>query len=284
MSSMSSMSSPFSFDVLQCLSLNGQIGSPNDDRVGAHPLRGWVVDGATDLGEPGLLGDQGGAAWLATQASLGFARTEAADVRTVCADMFAHVASRFDAERRRDVTAPWELPKAAFAVVQLVGDRLDIAWGADCPVLLWSGGTATWCTGAPDTSVEAADAAALGIGQGGAPHITGAVLADRRAQRMQADHAALSPDPDASARITRYNSLPVVAGDEVLVMSDGFSALVSDYRRYTGETLMAAVRQRGLAALVEEIREIERGDASCARYPRFKVSDDATALWLRVSG
>ena len=34
----------------------------------------------------------------------------------------------------------------------------------------------------------------------------------------------------------------------------------------------------------EELRAIEQGDAACTRFPRFKTSDDATALWLRIGG
>ena len=39
----------------------------------------------------------------------------------------------------------------------------------------------------------------------------------------------------------------------------------------------------GLAALGEELRAIEAGDAGGDRRPRFKKSDDATALLLRVA-
>ena len=38
----------------------------------------------------------------------------------------------------------------------------------------------------------------------------------------------------------------------------------------------------GLGPLAEELRGIEQDDAACLRYPRFKASDDASAIWLRV--
>ena len=45
---------------------------------------------------------------------------------------------------------------------------------------------------------------------------------------------------------------------------------------------MAAARDKGLAALGEELRAIEDGDAAAAKnFARFKKSDDATALLLR---
>ncbi|MQY42683.1 hypothetical protein GG681_08505 [Epibacterium sp. SM1969] len=272
------------FEILQSISLNGQVSRPNDDRLGATPRRAWVVDGATDLGEPGLLGNQGGASWLSSTASLGFAMSQATDVRRACSDMFAYVSQRFEAERTRDVSARWELPKAAFAVAELGAQQLEVAWAADCPVLLCRTGDMRWCTGTPDTSREKEDAAALGIGDGAAVALTGNILQDRRAQRMQIDHEALSPDPEAAAKTTRYATFDVQIGDELLIMSDGFCALVSDYNRYDASSLWAEIKTRGLTGLAQELREIERKDAECRNFPRFKVSDDATAIWLKICG
>lgn len=270
------------FEILQSLSLNGDITRPNDDRFGATSQRAWVVDGATDLGDPGLLGNQGGAAWLSSTASLGFAISDATDLRVACADMFAFVQARFERERKRELRARWELPKAAFAAAELGEDRLHVAWAADCPILLHRADGPIWCTGAPDTSGEVADAAALGIGHGAAPVLAGEVLEDRRAQRMRADHAALSPDPEAVARITQYDSFAIEPGDELLLMSDGFSALVSDYGRYDTAGFWAEIKTRGLMELAQELRDIEREDKACSHFPRFKVSDDATAIWLKI--
>jgi hypothetical protein len=46
--------------------------------------------------------------------------------------------------------------------------------------------------------------------------------------------------------------------------------------------LMEKAASRGLAALGEELREIEDADPQGHKHPRFKKSDDATALLLRL--
>jgi len=46
---------------------------------------------------------------------------------------------------------------------------------------------------------------------------------------------------------------------------------------------MAAAMDKGLAVLGEELRAIEAGDAGGDRFPRFKKSDDATALLIEVT-
>jgi len=77
--------------------------------------------------------------------------------------------------------------------------------------------------------------------------------------------------------------VPAAPGDDVLLMSDGFAALVDSYAALDAEELMATLATRGLVELAFELRAIEAGDPACARFPRFKRSDDASALWLHVA-
>ncbi|VXC45146.1 hypothetical protein [Sphingomonas sp. 8AM] len=271
-------------DLIQSLSLCGDLSTPNDDRAGSGARHAWVIDGATDLSAPGLLGAQGGAAWLAATAAAAFAMAAADDLRGTCAQVFAAVEARYAAERQREPEGAWEWPRASFAAVQLVDDTLEVAWAADCAVLHASGPTVAWCTPAPDRARESAQAAALGAGVGATKLRTPAVLADRRAARSLPGQRVLGVDAGESAGAMEMVRMAVEPGDDLLLMSDGMAALVDSYAAYDAAGLVAAMRSRGLAALGGELRAIERSDATCTRYPRFKSSDDATALWVRVGG
>ena len=69
-----------------------------------------------------------------------------------------------------------------------------------------------------------------------------------------------------------------------LLCSDGFSALVNDYGRYTAASLLQAACSHGLQSLIDELRQRETSvDPEAVKYPRFKQSDDATALLLSWS-
>ncbi|MEH3038742.1 MAG: hypothetical protein PGN21_01530 [Sphingomonas paucimobilis] len=272
------------FDLIQSLSLCGDPQVPNDDRAGSTARRAWVIDGATDLGPPGLLGEQGGAAWLAATADAAFATADAPTLPDVCAHVCKRVEARYAAEARRAPEGLWELPRASFAAIQIDGARIDLGWASDCSVLhLTAAGTA-WRTPAPSRARESAQAAALGPGIGAISLRTNAVLQDRRRSRSRPGQRVLSVDSAATMAILSYASFDVSVGDELLLMSDGMVALVDSYERHDPHGLFAAVRAHGLAALGAELRAIEQEDAACLRYPRFKISDDATALWLRIGG
>ena len=271
-------------DLIQSLSLCGDAATPNDDRAGAGARHAWVIDGATDLSPPGLVGAQGGAAWLAATADAAFAAACADDLRGTCAQVFDTVEARFAAARRRPAEGAWEWPCAAFAAVQLVGDELQVAWASDCAVLHHGGHGVAWRTPAADRARESAAAQALGPGTGAGKLRSPAVLADRRAARARPGQRVLGVTSTASAAATTYATVAVAAGDSLLLMSDGFAALVDAYGAHDAAGLFAAVRADGLAALGQELRAIERADAACVRFARFKASDDATALWVRVAG
>jgi hypothetical protein len=267
-------------NLIQSISLNGKTSVPNDDRAGCGEAHAWVIDGATDLGPPGLVGARGGAAWLAATADQAFAEASG-PLAGICAGVFDTVAARFERDRQREAIADWELPTASLAAVALEGERLACAWLEDCTVIHRSAAGVAYLTPAPDRISERAEAEALGPGATATDLRSEAVLTDRRTARER-PRAVLSIDAVATQAAVQYVCAAVAPGDDILLMTDGFAALIETYEAYDKDSLMQALAERGLAALAAELRGIESDDAGCLRYPRFKVSDDATAIWVRV--
>jgi len=90
-----------------------------------------------------------------------------------------------------------------------------------------------------------------------------------------------SPDVKAAAHASR-RVIKIAPGSDLLLVTDGFLALASDYGAYSADSLMAAALTTGLKTLGEELRAIEDSDSGGDKFPRFKKSDDATALLLRL--
>ncbi|MGR3468486.1 MAG: hypothetical protein ACU0CI_11475 [Shimia sp.] len=271
------------FEVIESVTLAGRHDRPNEDRAGATAWMAWVIDGATDLVPPGLMGAQGGAVWLAETFDGALRAAPDAPLSDLCAEAFDRVEARYHSDRTRAPEAFWEVPRAAFAAVRLTDTGGEVAWAADSPVLLIGSQGPRWLTPKPDTAQERSAAQALGEGTGAAPRLTGAALADRRARRAGDPDGALSALAERSRAATRYADVAIAPGDEIVLMSDGVSALISDYGAQTAESFADAVRDGGLIPLLHHLRAIEAEDAACTRFPRFKVSDDATALWVRVA-
>jgi len=265
------------FDLLQSISIAGDAAGANDDRLGCSDRTAWIIDGATDFGPPGLLGARGGAAWIAMEADAAFAGAEDGDVRSICRHVFGRLAARFALARTRPPRSRWELPSAAFLLARIDGQGLELGWLADCRALIRRG-DAVHAIGpnAAGKAAERADAAQFAA----VDHA--AMIEHLRSRRERPDRRVLGVEP-AMAEHVETAQVAAAAGDELLMMTDGFAALIDDYAAMTPDRLMEAVAMRGLGSLADELRAIEQADPDGKRFPRYKMSDDASALWLRIA-
>ena len=279
------------FEVLDTLSIPGDALKPNDDAF-AHIERAAVVlDGATNLGEP-LLPGESDAAWLAHFG----ARRLVAHLRdgespTDALRYALHDAkTSFEALRRREPQAAWEVPYASMALAAETEGGFDFLWFGDCAALLQRAGGEPEVLGhvfaAKEREAKGAARAASELKR--APVADGSLapylplLRSERNRMNSGKRWAFSPDPRAAEHVHKAR-IVAERGSHLLLASDGFLALVSDYAAYTPQSLLAKALEGGLGALGEELRAIEDADAEGHRFPRFKKSDDATAVLLRLA-
>ncbi|MBO1908512.1 hypothetical protein J4G37_26945, partial [Microvirga sp. 3-52] len=103
-----------------------------------------------------------------------------------------------------------------------------------------------------------------------------------RQRRSGIPAAILSFNPDAADRL-RHETAPCENDTAILLASDGFSALVDLYGAMDARAVMEAALISGLEPLVKLARKIEtEQDPDGRLYPRFKASDDTTAILLRA--
>ncbi len=69
---------------------------------------------------------------------------------------------------------------------------------------------------------------------------------------------------------------------EVLMMTDGFSAIEDKYAYIKENQLFDDAKEKGLKYLYNLIREIENKDPDGIQYPRLKQSDDASAVYIQL--
>ncbi len=163
----------------------------------------------------------------------------------------------------------------------------EAVWLGDCRAILAVDGRIETCgETAEGEAEERAWAAELGQGAAASAMLgSDTVMAALRASRDRFNTGegrwVLGLEPKAADHMK--SAVFKGALTEGLAMSDGFSALELKYRRYGAEALLAAASDKGLAALAGELRAIEEVEDPDGRaYPRFKRSDDATALLFRV--
>ncbi len=279
------------FAILETLSLPGNPYKTNDDAFGHVDNAAVVLDGATSLGDPLMPGDSD-AAWLAHFG----ARRLMAHVRDGDAPVdalryaLADAQKSFEALRRRPPAQAWEIPFASMAFAVEAPGGFDFLRFGDCAGLLARPGEAVEILGesfaakAHEARLAAKSAKEKGVAPAAADNLPEFLPMLRKARDRvnRGDHWLFSPDPRAADHVARQH-VAAPKGAMLLLASDGFLALATDYSAYTADSFFAKAVSGGLAALAEELRAIEEADADGRKFPRFKKSDDATAVLLRIA-
>jgi hypothetical protein len=279
------------FDVLDMLSLPGNPAKPNDDAFCHSETLAAVFDGATGLGEQ-LLPVDSDAAWIARRGAEGLILHEAPHLapREILSRAAFDAEKQFHELRLRAPAETYEIPFASMMFVSAHAGRMEALWFGDCAVLVKPPGVPARIVGdaLDKRAAEAARVAKLAAAKNLSPaagvnraEYLPALRAARNRMNTVEGSWAFSPD----ARCADHVQSAVFAAPRdtnMLLVSDGFLALASDYRRYDADTLLEAAASKGLRALYDELRAIENADPEGRKYPRFKKSDDATALLVKV--
>jgi len=277
--------------LLESLSLPGDTAKPNEDAFGQKDGAAVVIDGATMLGE-GLMPGASDAAWIAQfGARRLMAHLEAGDgARKALRAALADTQKSFKALRRHPPVDVWQTPCASMMLAVQAEAGVEFLWFGDCAALVKQGDAAVTVVGetldkrAAEAERARAAAREKGVSPAGAlnrPEFLDALRATRN--RINSGNTWLfSPEVRAASHVSR-RTINAAPGCVLLLASDGFLALASDYGAYSVDGLMAAAMDKGLAALGAQLRAIEAGDAGGDTFPRFKKSDDATALLLRFA-
>jgi len=278
-------------EVIEALSLPGDPAKPNEDAFAARANAAVVLDGATGLGEA-LLPGPSDAAWIAhfgarrLMAHLGEGEAPKQALRHALDD----AEKSFAGLRRRPPRQVYETPFASMMLVAQSPGGIEALWFGDCAALVARPGEAIEIVGdafdkrAREGKQVKLLAEAKGLAPAAGPS-RGEYLPHLRAARNKVGSKKggwlFAPDARAAGHVA-CKTVDAPAGTLVLLCTDGFLALASDYAVTDAAGLVAGARDKGLAALGEELRALEESDAGGHRFPRFKKSDDATALLLRL--
>ncbi|MDR3526820.1 MAG: protein phosphatase 2C domain-containing protein [Rhizomicrobium sp.] len=279
------------FEILDTLSLPGHAAKQNEDGFAAEAVAVAVLDGATPVAEP-LLPGRSDAAWLS---QFGARRLlshikAGGGARAALRHAMADAEHSFNGLRKRAPKERYELPYASLIFAVPTESGFDALWFGDCSALVERPDATVEVLGSAfdHRGAEAGEALRYSEASGLAP--VGALTRAAALPLFQASRAKVNlpggsylfgVEPQASEQVARAK-ITAPEGTLVLLCTDGFLALASDYGLYDSQSLLAAAVGKGLAALGAELRAVEEADAEGRQFPRFKKSDDATAVLARL--
>jgi len=270
-------------------SFSARAGHPSrlsEDWAGASPTVAVVLDGlSTPTGHETGCGH--GTPWFVDQLGPCLLDHASSPQRTL-ADSLARAITEVAAlhpECDLDSTAT---PSAAVAAARVLpsAERVEYLVLADTTVLLGRADKSepdAISDRRVDRFAQAEVEAALRAPIGSDEHrdaLTELVAAQRRLRNTPAGYWVAGADPRAAEQaLTGTAALADVT--DLALLTDGTSCIVTVFGELTDQQVLELLRHDGPETLINQVRAIELADPRGVRWPRFKTSDDATALYLR---
>lgn len=263
---------------------------PNEDTFAWLPQAAWVLDGVSGL-EPSVISGEAAPRWFVRRFSTALSRQM---IERPGLDTLALINSAI-----QDCISLWSKldvrnsvhPAATFAMVRLIDEKVELSTIGDCSIRYSTQVEDITVFG--DRSVEPFENRTLDrlrTLQKEHPTLPHDELVKRvRATQSNNRHYLNKPDgynaltlSPIAPRNLISQSLEVTERQDFLLTSDGFSRYTDVFAMSSEAQFFHATDTHGLAYLLRQIRSRETGDMECRLFPRMKVSDDATALHVRV--
>lgn len=281
-------------EVLEGLSMPGSLERENEDAMGATHFVAFVLDGVTGVGDGLLLPGKSDAAWVAHAARdllVEHGKDSGTDLAGLITKVATGITQRFEKERTRAPNARYELPWTTLSMIGVEPGRINIAFLGDSRALIETDDDEVHNIGPhPSRNVFEQRVAAKMLAARkeqslSVDTIRATVLDDLRRSRdtvnTEKGYWLLGADAAVGSHV-QVTSIPLTGPATALLATDGFYALVEDYRHYGDRELIANAQTLGLKILGRELRHVEDDDPVGERFPRMKKSDDATALLVRI--
>lgn len=277
----------FNYCFTRCDAISRAGGDANEDAIHMTQKFLVVIDGATDLTSSETYnGFASNAQWFSYKVKKYLSEHLQAETEPIMNILHDAVCTICPIQHNIN-------PTASIAVVRLVNDHLEYFLLGDCTIVLKrvSGGY----TIISDDTLTKFDNSVLDkmISIHNAQKITIKCARNFVGQDLQKNRAKANTQGgywvlDTEGTAIQHGKSGFISADdvsEVLVMSDGFSAVYLTYQIFKDyEALMEALvaHRISLNQLVDKMFMLQDADPDWITYPRFKFRDDASAIFASV--
>lgn len=277
--------------LLDSASFPGNAKKPNEDLIILENGLFAILDGATGLGRQIINDAESDASWFVKEFSKQVTRywIEQHDFSNALNLSISELEKLFYEISGDIKIEDYEIPSAGMAAV-IVEDGLIAGYrSGDCQVYLSNAQGVNSVF--PKSPLEQFDNEIMEVLSGhiriGASYaqarkkVLPCMRALRASMNCEGGYAVLSPNINCIEHI-QHQIIDNTKPGYLLLTTDGFSAVMDKYKRYSIETLFERLNTTGLQEVGQEIRKIENADLNLNKYPRLKISDDASAVLLQV--
>lgn len=267
----------------------------NEDVVGFTKTCGFIIDGASGLTKTNVTNFENDVYWYVSQLKemLNANLDSDKSLKEILKDSIKIIRNRFYSIANNYNINTLDFPSAAIAITRLRNNKIEYFILGDCSIVLkYVDGKTHYLK---DDRVTKFDNQVIkniieenekNTNQNkifkGFSEKTLSMLRDNRLKKnTDSGYWILEFDQKAIDK-GLYGNFPTTGLLGAILMSDGFSCAIDNYRLIESKSIFDYVKIYGLEKVYTSIRDIEKDDVDCRKYPRLKKSDDCSAIYMNV--
>ncbi|AKN34132.1 hypothetical protein Ccar_05735 [Clostridium carboxidivorans P7] len=261
----------------------------NEDIAYAENNYGWVIDGATGLNKTNLTGSKGDVYWFVNEWNNYLKDNildKSKDIKEIVSKGMDFIGNKFNKISSTKYPDKVDLSAASIAIIRINNNKVEYFLLGDCTLIVENnnGKSSIIKQMLLDKldNIAKAEMNKLMLNEG-----ISFIEARQRINPLLIKHRLLKNTPEGywtlgfdknAVENSLYGYLDLEECKKALLMSDGFSAIFDNYKYMQADDLISIIEKQGLHQVYKTIRLIENEDADVVKFPRFKKSDDSSAV------
>ncbi|UFS63083.1 hypothetical protein LOH54_02905 [Sulfurimonas sp. HSL-3221] len=268
---------------IEYISRSGSSDKPNEDGFDTNDAYYLLLDGATGLGMNHIPHAESDAKWFVQMFIKLFKEKYARGLTTkiLIENVLSEIQKLYMGIVGTFTLPKYELPSASMVLIRnLDNGQVEVSRLGDCKAYYSTKGDEYSIFNEPKIcALDNLILTKMKIAPISDDEIKSLLKKHRSLINTEDGYGALTIDSEGIKKCSNFIDKTVLnpqQNDRILLSTDGFSAVVDTYGYFSIGDLFG----HSLVDIVEAIRKIEEDDSMLQKFPRFKKSDDASAIRL----
>ncbi|GAA0106104.1 hypothetical protein UT300013_27280 [Paraclostridium sordellii] len=264
----------------------------NEDIIGVNPFGAWVLDGATGLNNKNLVSKKSDANWYVNWWNnyLHQNISKKSTLKEIMMDGIEKIKNEYYKVVDKNKIEKIDTPSSSISAVKFYDDKLEYFLLGDCAlhfkikdnIKIIKDRSLCYLDKLVYDQMEALPNLDKLSYEDIKTKVMSTIICNRLKKNTKEGYWIL--DFDKCAINNALNGFIEIEEDiKLMLISDGFSCISDRYNEIDELDLLNEVEKSGVGIIYEKLREIEKNDYSTIKFPRFKISDDSSCIYLDIS-
>jgi len=263
----------------------------NEDIIGLSPYGAWVLDGATGLNNKNLISDESDAKWYVNwwNKYLHDNMKRNVSLKEIMKDGIDEISKEYHKLVGDTKVESLDFPSCACSIIKFYENKIEYLILGDCTLLINNKDCIkTFKDDAISkldkkvydymSEIENSKNMTFNERKDKVMHI---IIENRLKKNTIGGYWSLEFSKDAIDNCV--NGFIDIDNDmKIMMTSDGFSCAYDRYDIFSEEDIINIANTEGIDYIYKKMREFEKSDEKGVKYPRFKVHDDSSCVYLNI--